>query len=96
MNKNKTDLFIHDLKILLDKHDVQIDAYDNYGGDDSYCGQSVNIKSNQFNDDSLDIFIESINSLVEMIAESNTPISSQPPDQNSPDQPAIQPQIMEV
>ena len=71
MNKNKTDLFIHDLKILLDKHDVQIDVYDNYGGDDSYCGQSFNIKSNQFNDDSLDIFIESINSLVEMIAESN-------------------------
>jgi predicted nucleic-acid-binding protein len=59
MNAEKTALFIKELRELFIKHDVSIDTFANYAGDeDTFCGTDFSIESNKRIEGALDIYIE--------------------------------------
>ena len=44
---DKTDQFIKELRELFKKHNVILDVNDQYGGEDNYLGQEIEIRSKE-------------------------------------------------
>ena len=59
--------FIDDLKSVFEKHCVVLDVSDEYDGEDNYFGQSVEIRSVNYEGDELPIYIDDIEELAKQI-----------------------------
>lgn len=59
--------FFEDLRSVFEKHNVILDVSDNYDGRDEYCGQSVEIRSINYDGDELPIYIDDIEELAKQI-----------------------------
>lgn len=67
INQEKKNNFIADLKQVFKEHDVHLSVFDQYDGRDVFCGEEVEIKSNQFVGDRLDIYIDNLKELADML-----------------------------
>lgn len=64
---NKQTLFINDLRSVFLEHGVYLDAAVEYDGHDNQCGISCEIKSHEYEDNKLVIFIEDALQLAELL-----------------------------
>jgi hypothetical protein len=64
---DKTNNLIEDLKKVFKKHDVYLNVSDDYDGQENWCGQTVEIKSEEFVDNGFVIHIDDMEELASKI-----------------------------
>jgi hypothetical protein len=58
---------IDELSAIFEKYDIFLDVSDEFGGEEQFVGQTVEIKSNSFVNDMLPIYIDDMNELARKI-----------------------------